>query len=153
MYKWDNFYKLNEITINLTGKPLMTGRNTIWAQLVDVISLKPWLGYGASVLPEDFLSISFSAHNLYLQTALQTGIIGVVLLAIFFFFIWKSFWENRHDSKIILVASFFIGIIMHQSFEVTLTQNYFSIGLLQWIIIAMGLHYSLNKNSKKSELN
>jgi len=152
MYTWRNYYELNNLSLKITGKPLLTGRNTIWSQLIDLISLKPWFGYGSSVVPEDFLSTSLSAHNLYLQIALQTGIIGVLLLALFLFFVWKSFYKNRHDPKIILVSCFFIGILIHQSFEVTLTQNQFALGLLQWIIIGFGLNYALNKNQIKREL-
>lgn len=151
MHKWDNFYQLNELSMNLTGKPLLTGRNTIWAQLVDIISLQPWLGYGSSVVPEDFLTTSLSAHNLYLQIGLQTGIIGIGLFLLFFYFIWRTLWNGRQSSKVSLVASFVIGILIHQSFEVTLTQNQFGIGLLQWIIIAFGLNFTLNKTNFKKQ--
>lgn len=151
MHKWDNFYQLNELSMNLTGKPLLTGRNTIWAQLVDIISLQPWLGYGSSVVPEDFLTTSLSAHNLYLQIGLQTGIIGIGLFLLFFYFIWRTIWNGRQSSKVSLVASFVIGILIHQSFEVTLTQNQFGIGLLQWIIIAFGLNFTLNKTNFKKQ--
>lgn len=149
MYTWNIYYTLNELSLKYTDKPLLTGRNTIWSQLVDLISMKPRLGYGSSVVPEDFLSTSLSAHNLYLQIGLQTGIVGIFLLLSFFFFIWKTLWKNRNDRKVVLVSSFFIGIIVHQTFEVTLTQNQFVIGLLQWMIIGFGLHYSLN-NPKKN---
>lgn len=145
LYKWEHFHTLNEWSIRLTDKPIMTGRNTIWAQLVDLISLKPWLGYGSSVVPEDFLSTSLSAHNLYLQIGLQTGLIGIILLFLFFFVIWRSLWKNKSDPRVKLAAAFFISIIIHQSFEVTLTHNQFSIGLLQWLIIAFGLNFALNK--------
>ena len=150
MHKWDNFYQLNELSMNLTGKPLLTGRNTIWAQLVDIISLQPWLGYGSSVVPEDFLTTSLSAHNLYLQIGLQTGIIGIGLFLLFFYFIWRTLWNGRQSSKVSLVASFVIGILIHQSFEVTLTQNQFGIGLLQWIIIGFGLSFALNKDKTRA---
>lgn len=146
IYTWNSYPKLNELSLRYTDKPLLTGRNTIWGQLVDLITLKPWLGYGSNVVPEDFLTTSLSAHNLYLQIGLQTGIIGISLLLIFLFFIWRSFWKNRHDSKVILASCFFIGVIIHQLFEVTLTQNQFGIGLLQWIIIGFGLNFALNKN-------
>lgn len=145
LYKWEHFYTLNQWSIKLTDKPIMTGRNTIWAQLVDLISLKPWLGYGASVVPEDFLSTSLSAHNLYLQIGLQAGLVGIILLFLFFFVIWNSFWKNKTDPKVKLASCFFISILIHQSFEVTLTHNQFSIGLLQWLIVAFGLNYVLNK--------
>ncbi len=145
MYTWDNFHTLNNLSLQITGKPLLTGRNTIWSQLVDLITIKPLLGYGSSVVPENFLSTSLSAHNLYLQIGLQTGLTGLILLLLFLFIIWESFWKNRYDPKVILVSSFFISILIHQTFEVTLTQNQFGIGLLQWMIIGFGLNYSLNK--------
>ena len=150
MYTWNSYYALNELSLKYTDKPLLTGRNTIWSQLVDLISMKPWLGYGSSVAPEDFLSTSLSAHNLYLQIGLQTGIVGIFLLLSFFFLIWKTLWKNRNDRKVVLVSSFFIGIIVHQTFEVTLTQNHFVIGLLQWMIIGFGLYYSLNSPERNA---
>lgn len=44
--------------------------------------------------------------------------------------------------------TFFISIIVQQNFEVTLTQNQYTIGLLQWIIIAFGLNFALRKDLK-----
>lgn len=151
MYTWKSYPILNELSLKYTDKPLLTGRNTIWSQLVDLITLKPWLGYGSGVVPENFLTTSLSAHNLYVQIGLQTGLIGIFFLLLFFFFIWKYFWKNRFDRKVTLASSFFIGIIIHQTFEVTLTQNQFGIGLLQWMIIAFGLNYALNKNNLNTE--
>lgn len=151
IYTWDIYPKLNELSIRYTDKPLLTGRNTIWSQLVDIISLKPLLGYGSGTIPEHFLSTSLSAHNLYLQIGLQVGIIGLLFLGLFFFFIWKIIWKERFDQKVVLCASFLISIIVHESFEVTLTQNQYSIGLLQWIIIAFALNFALNKTKTEPE--
>lgn len=148
MRYWSNFQELNELSLRFTGKDLMSGRNTIWVQLVDIISLKPWFGYGSSIEPEDFLTHSLSAHNLYIQIGLQVGLIGVSLLILFFFVIWKSFWKNRFDIKVRLTSCFFVGILIHQTFEVTLTQNQFSIGLVQWLIVAFGLSFTLKKNQE-----
>lgn len=145
LYKWEHFYTFNDWSLRLTGKPIMTGRNTIWAQLLDLISLKPWLGHGSGVLPENFLSTSLSAHNLHLQIGLQTGIIGISLLVLFFFVVWRMLWKNKTDLRVKLVGAFLISMLIHQTFEVTLTQNQFSIGLLQWLIIGFGLNFALNK--------
>lgn len=151
MRKWEIFPTLEELSIRYTGKSLMTGRNTIWAQLVDIVSLKPWLGYGSGTLPEHFLPTSLSAHNLYIQVSLQVGIIGLFFLVLFFLIIWKMFWKKRFDRKVVLSAAFLISIIVHQSFEVTLTQNHYSIGLLQWLIIAFGLSFALHKTKTEPE--
>lgn len=152
LYKWSHFHKVNDLSLQITGKPIMTGRNTIWAQLLDLIERNLWFGHGSNVLPETFLSTALSAHNLYLQIALQSGLIGIILLLIFFLAIWRTFWKNKNDPRIMIASCFFISIIIHQTFEVTLTQNQFSIGLLQWMIVGFGLAFALNKsNYKKTE--
>ena len=146
MHRWSSFEFFNNLSLSLTGKRIMSGRNTIWAQLIDLISERPFFGYGSSAVPEDFLTTSLSAHNLYLQIGLQVGILGLVFLVIFFYFIWNSYWENRNEPKVILAASFFVSILIYQAFEVSLTQNQFGIGLLQWLIIAFGLSYSKRRH-------
>lgn len=152
LYKWKHFNTINNWSLALTDKPIMTGRNTIWSQLLDLISIEPIFGHGSGVVPEDFLTTSLSAHNLYLQVGLQVGVVGVLLLVLFFFVIWKNYWKNNHDPRVKLIGSFFISIIIHQTFEVTLTQNQFSIGLIQWIIIALGLNHSLgNRKNNQTE--
>lgn len=151
LYKWEHFYTVNDLSLQLTGKPIMTGRNTIWAQILDLIEKNLWFGHGSNVIPEDFLSTSLSAHNLYLQIGLQSGLIGILLLLFFFFTIWKTLWKNKKDPRVMISSCFFISIIVHQTFEVTLTQNQFSIGLLQWMIVGFGLAFALNKSNHKKQ--
>lgn len=148
VYTWKYFYVLDDFSIKLTDKGLLTGRERIWERLVEYITQKPLLGYGSTTVQSDFVASELSAHNMYIQIGLQTGLVGISLLVLFFFFTWKTFWLNKFDRKIALAASFLIGIIVYQIFEVTLTQNLFGLGLLQWIIIGLGLSFSLNKIDK-----
>src|SRR5699024_1634922 len=148
IYTWNSFYKLDNLSLKLAGKPLLTGRERIWERLVGYIEQKPFLGYSSSTLPEHFASSSLSAHNTYLQIGLQTGILGIFLLLLFFFFIWKKSWSARLDSKTKLASSFFIGIIVYQLFEVNLTQSNFGLGLVQWMIIGFLLSFSNKQDSK-----
>lgn len=146
MHRWSSFEYFNNLSLALTGKRIMSGRNTIWAQLIDLISERPFFGYGSSVVPENYLTTSLSAHNLYLQIGLQVGIVGLVFLVIFFYYIWKTYGKNPNEPKVRLAASFFVSILIYQAFEVSLTQNQFGIGLLQWLIIAFGLNYSRRRH-------
>lgn len=151
LYMLDNFHKYNLLSYQYTGKSLLSGRNVIWENLVELIKLKPYFGYGSGVNPRDFIESDLSAHNMYLHITLQVGVIGLSLLIIFLFFIWKSFWKNKQDPKVILAACFFIGVLIYQLFEVTLTQNNFGLGLLQWVIIGLGLSYAFNKDEPQSQ--
>lgn len=143
-----NFEYYDYLMIKYTGKRIHSGRDEIWSTLIDIISLKPWFGYGSGAQPNDFFSTSLSAHNLYLQIALQVGVVGLAFFAIFLFFIWKKFWINRYDKKVILSASFFIGILIYQLSEVSLLQNSFIFALFQWLIIGIGLSYCINQKPK-----
>ena len=63
-------------------------RLALWAEVIDNVKERPWLGYGfgrgmlRTTLREEMqLAQTWHAHNLFLDTALQTGLPGVALLA------------------------------------------------------------------------
>lgn len=141
-----NFEYYNSLMIEYTGKTLNSGRDRIWSALIDKIQERLFLGYGSGTLPSDFITSTLSAHNLYIQISLQVGIIGLSFFLLFLFLTWRTFWLERNNPKVILIACYFIGIIVYQLFEVTLTQNNFSLGLLQWTIIGFGLSFTLNRD-------
>lgn len=138
-----NFYYYNDIVYKYTGKNILSGRNELWSELLVLIENKLLFGYGSGALPRDFINMDLSAHNLYLQIALQVGIVGLSTFLFFLFFIWKTFWLNRHDPKIILLACYFIGILVHEMFEVTLIQNNFGLSIIQWLILGVGSSYCI----------
>ena len=66
-----------------------TGRIPIWTTLLEEVSLRPWTGYGFnSYFDEEALAYIAkehewavpNAHNAYIETALNTGYVGVVLV-------------------------------------------------------------------------
>lgn len=153
MIDWDNFYNFNDLVLNYTGKSIYTGRQLIWSKLIELIEQKIWFGYGAGTSVMDVLKIDLSTHNLYLQIMLQTGVLGIFTFILFLSSIWNSFWSGRNDIKVRLSASFYIGILVQQSFEVTLTQNNMPIALLQWLIIGTGSSFSLYLKKEKTKIN
>lgn len=146
-----NFNYLDTLMIQYTGKSIHSGRDAIWSILLEYINLQPFFGYGSGALAADFLPVALSAHNTYIHIALQVGIVGLAFFAIFLFLIWTKFWNNRYDKKVILSAGFYIGILIYQLSEVSLTQNNFTFGLIQWVIIGIGLSYCLNKKQTQKD--
>lgn len=62
-------------------------------------------------------------------------------------------YKDVTTRKIIkLSASFLIAVIIHQTFELTFTQNNFGIGLIQWLVILIGLSVDLKTSLKKKDL-
>lgn len=136
----DNFKTYNMLMYEYTGKLLLSGREDIWVYLVDRLRDSPWVGFGAGTGPESFAEFTdkVSAHNLYLQIALQTGVLGLCAFLAVLLAVWRLFWNGRDRFVVRLSACFFAAILVHQSFEVTLTQNNMALGLFQWWIAAIG---------------
>ena len=148
LISWQHFYSLNDFVYRYTGKNIYSGREVIWSNLIEIINQKPLLGYGTGVLPGNVISSGLSAHNFYLQIALQNGYIGLFILLLLFMLIWNTFWNNRSDYIVRLSASFFIGILIYQTFEVSLTQNQIASGIIMWFIIAIGISQSINQKDE-----
>lgn len=142
---FNNFQQINMWVLEYTGKNIYSGREVIWSYLLESIIDRPLLGHGTGVLPRDVLDLGLSAHNLYLQVALQNGFIGLFFLLLLFVFIWMIFAKNRKNKIVRLSAAFFVGILMYQSFEVSLTQNQLSLGIMQWLILAIGISFATLK--------
>ena len=145
LFNHNQSYYYNSIIKEYTGGNLFSGRQILWSQLIEVIGEKPWLGYGSGALPNEVIQIPLSAHNLFLQIALQVGITGLFSFLLLLGSIWYVFWVGRTNQLVRLSGAFFIGILVHQTFEVSLTQNALSIGLMQWLILAIGISNSLDE--------
>jgi len=141
------FDSLREIAQRYSGAELYSGRELLWPMVLDHISQKPIFGWGAGFREEeilsDFLGEATHAHNLYLAVALQTGIMGLVLLFGVLYSIWSIYRCPNSDRVVRLSAAFFVGILFHQWFELSLTQNNVSVGVLFWTIIGLGMNRAL----------
>lgn len=136
---WKYYHIFESWMLEHTGKSIMSGRSDIWLSVNEYISLKPFFGYGPNVVASDLISKNASTHNLYLNITLQLGYIGLVILIVILFIIFLSYLKQKANIITKLSAVFFFGILTHQLFEITLIQNQLSIGLFQWIIVAVGV--------------
>lgn len=132
-------WRLQELTVDLTGQNLFSGRQLFWGELVDAIALRPIFGHGAGATAEPFTSFTWSAHSLYLQVTLQVGLVGLGFLLLLLWVIWGRFWAGRHSVAVRLAGGYFLGMIIHQAFEVSLIQNNLGTGFLIWFIAGVAL--------------
>lgn len=134
---------LNELSYKYFNKNFFSGRQLIWSQLLPYIYQRKWIGYGFSVTLSMFFEETRSAHNWYLQTILQMGIIGMIIICYLLKKIWDVLYQFK--SKNVITLAFMLGILVWQSFEVTLTQNNLPTGIIVWMILGFGLsEYSRN---------
>ncbi|WP_159454521.1 O-antigen ligase family protein [Staphylococcus cornubiensis] len=140
------YLPLENWVLTHTGKSIMSGRNELWLPLIEFINQKPFLGYGPGTLARDLYIHNQSPHNLYLNILMQIGYLGLILVLLIFLLIWMGMIRCKNNFLVRLSASFFVGIIVHQSFETTLFQNQLSIGLLQIFIVGVSFSIATHMN-------
>ncbi len=138
------FEQATELSQGLFSKSISSGRSWIWALMFQGILDKPVFGHGPYYLPRNLFEIELSAHNLYLQVALQVGFTGLAALLGTLFAIWRVFWHGRRDHRVRLAAAFTTALLIQQTFDVSLTQHNLSLGLLMWMIMGIGAGLALN---------
>lgn len=139
--------QLQYLSVEYTGQNFFSGRQLFWGDLEQAIRERPWFGHGAGSIAESFTGYSWSSHNLYLQTSLQVGILGLASLVFMLWNIWGQMWQGRHAIGVRLSAAFLVGILVHQVFEVSLTQNNLANGFMIWLVLAIGLNLSWRAES------
>ena len=122
-------------------KRFFSGRQYIWGEILSLIQNKLWIGYGLEVTPESIsITEGLSSHSWYLQTLLQMGIIGFVLIIKCLADVWRYLYRYRNFVVCRNTSAFLLGVLLWQCFEVSITQNNFSQGILVWLILGMGIN-------------
>lgn len=133
----------NDLALQYTGGRLGSGRDLIWGSLLNLVGERPVLGYGPGAVPSEHINTLLSAHNLYIQITLQVGVTGLALFVLVLTSMWSALRHGRKVPLVRLAASYFVGIIMHQCFEVGLTTNNLPMGIIMWTIIGIGVNRSV----------
>jgi O-antigen ligase len=88
------FWDFHAVAETVFGDPTLTQRTDIWSFAIRKIAERPWLGYGYEVFwgaganspsvreGPGFVAQMPHAHNGYIDVVLQTGALGLVLLAV-----------------------------------------------------------------------
>ncbi|MCG1027065.1 O-antigen ligase family protein [Virgibacillus halodenitrificans] len=145
------FSTINEWSMNNFGKNFFSGRQNIWNPAILHGFEEPFFGHRINILPEDYIQGTHyvHAHNQYLQVFLESGIVGIICFSLLLLGIWKVYQRGLHSSVVRWSACFFLGILVYQSMEISLFFNMHAIGLLQWLIISIGIGGVLHQTSKE----
>ncbi|SEP75242.1 O-antigen ligase [Virgibacillus subterraneus] len=141
--KSTNFGRLlDKISVQIFGKSFFSGRSSLWEGIMQAGIEKPIMGYGVGINANDVTGIKLTAHNQYLQTFLEVGLVGFAIFVFLLFCIWKLLISRLDSFAAKWSACFFLGILVYENFELTLFQNNYSIAFLQWLIITIGISFS-----------
>ena len=137
---------LNNFSLHIFNKNFFSGREKIWFNVWQHIEKSFLFGHGISATARPLNEAGHTSHNQYLQTFLEVGLIGFILFCLILWAIWKLLLDSQNTLEGRLSTSFFISILIYSTFELTLFQNNFQIGLIQWTIITIGINLFPNKN-------
>lgn len=132
----------------LTGRSLHSGRQIIWPVAIELILDEPLFGHGAGFLINTLAgNETWSAHNTFLQVAMQTGVMGLAVLLITLFHVLKNVQSSRDsDERKFLYMLIWLVVLLYNCLEVSLVQNAMPIAVIQWLIFGM-----LNGNDSESK--
>lgn len=140
----------------LFGDPTLTARDEIWGFAIEMVARRPFLGYGF----ESFWAIGYEgpahreapgfvsqmphAHNGYIDTLLQTGLVGLIILVAFLAAALHSASSRKLPALtswlILTVSIYMIG----QNF---LESTWFSTHSFNWICFLIMVTLALRLNS------
>lgn len=143
--KWAVFRTMDRYSKNYFGLSVYTGRESLWPSVMDGIEERPYYGHGSKANMRFTRHMrggqtqEHSAHNLYLATLYQVGIVGLFGVALLISAVWWSYFDVGFLWLTRVAGAFFLGILLRENFEVSLTQNNLQMGVGEWAIIACGI--------------
>jgi O-antigen ligase len=137
---------MNQVSLKYTNKLLFSGRENIWGGVIDYGMTSPWIGHRVGIQMKEYLPNLpyYHTHNQYLQVFVESGFLGLFCFLLLLFFIWDAYQKNLDSHYVQWSACFFLGLLVYQNIEISLFLNMMSIGLIQWLIISIGVSQSLN---------
>ena len=148
------YEELNRLSVKLFDKNLNSSRPVLWKYSLAELSWWQFIvGKGTGTLPSMSVYSTSSFHNSYLQLLMQNGILGLASLYTVFRIIWVRLVKCSDDKVIKFVLAAFVGIMVYNCFETTLLQNKTFLGIVQWLVLVLGLLRCNNLSRQKARNN
>ena len=146
----------------------LSGRSYIWSRCIPLILENPLFGTGPDtfieVFPQDdyvmrsnlgyefFSQILTNAHSLYLQMALQTGILSVICFVIFVAIYLRKSWNLYYGKSLktfedVMGAALMLSVVGYLICGITFSSNVCTTPVF-WILLGMGV--GINKKVKSN---
>lgn len=131
-------FRLELLSREYLNKNFFSGREVVWRAVLEALEGNEVFGLGLSMEPSMIYNTSISSHNLYLQTILQSGVVGLAfVLGLLLLVVVRLSKSNLLVCY--LGIALVLGLLVHEGFEVTLTQNNFSYGIAYWMLLGVAL--------------
>jgi len=140
----------------------LSGRENIWIPLIDLIKHNIWFGYGYNS-PTNLLTIKYfdiwegrdiiQAHNAFLQSLLNVGTIGTVVLLLLVFFQFKKISSLKYfDKNLYFLLYFLFGTLIIRGFTEASFTNGGGVEVFWFSIIILQSLFCINKEKYNTYL-
>lgn len=140
---------LELLSRKMFNKNFFSGRQYVWQMIFQAIQGHELFGLGLSKAPSSFFDTDLSSHNLYIQTILQSGIIGLAFILLIVYLLFSRLSKQKSWASCVATA-FMIGVLIHEALEVSLTQNNIAVGLMYWVVFGIALSITSAKLYEES---
>lgn len=138
----------NEAVKETSGKNLQSGRHLIWPAVMESVWIKPWFGWGSGAGLNDIFDRTFSVHNAYLQTLMQNGFLGLLLMLSIILKIYFVIYKAVGSQYFKLALAMLSALIMINNFEITMFQNNLALSYPVWAACGLAFgHYHYHRKT------
>ena len=149
-YSW--YDSINTISLKYFGKNIDSSRSYLWrTSLAELKGLNLILGMGTGITPFIKRYANSSFHNSFIQTLMQNGVVGLLCLIVIFWILWKHIVQITDRSLRALLMAAFFAVVAYNCMECCLLQNKFFLGMIQWMILSLGICYAETYKYKYQE--
>lgn len=138
-----NIRDYNSLALEYTGRNILSGRQIVWPAVVKAVTSTDWglwFGLGAGQTFGALYESRLSAHNYYLQTFMQVGLVGLLAVVALLFLLWRATGRaSRKDPLRHYMTVYMAVIIIHSSTTVFLMQVNLTIAINAWAGLGVGL--------------
>ena len=125
-----------------TNKVLLSGRNGLWSEALDVIKQNPVCGYGLDYSDYFFKPV----HNSYLNILLQTGMLGLIsVIVLINTFLNLRIKNGKSISSAIAIIT--MSNLIMCSFEVMLLQGQIILQIIVWALIGLNINENVTNKA------
>lgn len=125
-----------------------SGRESLYSLAMDMFSNKPFFGYG----PMGFLSSSGTnmyPHNLFLESIVDYGLVGLLIITLFFIFLIKKYIKKiKLNKNLLLILFLFTSSLIELQVSGTFIAN-----ARLWFFIGLGMGFiNINRLNLKGRI-
>ncbi|WP_082494266.1 O-antigen ligase [Methylobacterium sp. Leaf108] len=131
--------------------PTFTNRSDIWRIGVDAVAQKPVFGHGFQLFwqtgdmvyragsGQDWAAAAFNGHNAYLDSAITTGIPGLILTLLFVIGVPLRGLARTHATRYTPLNKLYVDIWLYALFTACVESIFFSSGSVLWFMMLVAI--------------